>query len=285
MADQLENRADKPLVLSRREQRLLHRRIHSERMDVRLIAVKELLAHGEQGLVFFQESVNRYARNRSIVRWLMGGFGVAVIWFSLYRPPFDTIGIVYSVGMALMLLLSINERPDVIYTLLQLIHEQPDLKLVPLLVRHGVLAGYSSGDVVEQALALLLPKMQLKDATLLGTEEREILNKALLHASDRRRGFKLAILKAYEQIGDASSLEAVEELLTKRLDDKLRDATETCLLYLKHNIGRVSEVQTLLRASALPDKPEELLRPARERREEEALLRPALTPPSDDRSV
>ena len=92
---------------------------------------------------------------------------------------------------------------------------------------------------------------------------------------------RLSILKAYEQVGDASALEAVEELLTKNIDAKLRDAAETCLLYLKQNVGRVAEVQTLLRSSALPDKPEELLRPARERHEEESLLRPAMSPPCD----
>lgn len=103
-----------------------------------------------------------------------------------------------------------------------------------------------------------------------------MLNKALLDSGGwRLTDFKLSIFKAYEQVGDESSLAAVEKLLTKKIDAQLRDAAETCLIYLKQNEERVAEAQPLLRASALPSKHEELLRPAVERREEEPLLRPA----------
>jgi len=159
-----------------------------------------------------------------------------------------------------------------------------DMRFVPLILKYWMI-GSSGADAEGKALALLLPQMKLKDSALLKPEHRRKLNRHLFFAPIKRRvkttDLRLSILKAYEQVGDASALEAVEELLTKNIDAKLRDAAETCLLYLKQNVGRVAEAQTLLRASALSDKPEELLRPAREKREEEPLLRPAMPPPCD----
>lgn len=278
MPDQLESKTDKPLFLSRWDRWCLKRGLNSWMDETQTTTVYLLLDKGEAGLRLLFDLMDESARTRRYIRyivscWILWYFFVhgEHYWFQVFGFTFTLINLQFPSRS------HVRALDTAAYTL----SKRGDMRFVPLILKYWMI-GSSGADAEGKALALLLPQMKLKDSTLLTSEHRKKLNRHLLFAPIKRRvkttDLRLAILKAYEQVGDASSLVAVEELLTKNIDAKLRDAAETCCLYLRQNIGRVSEVQTLLRASALPDKPEELLRPAREKREEEPLLRPAIPP-------
>ncbi len=121
----------------------------------------------------------------------------------------------------------------------------------------------------------ILSSLRTQDTPLLQPKHREALNKYLLKKGTYSFPLKIAILKAYQQIGDASALITVEKLLERRLTEQedVYRAAEECLPYLQQNVGRVTEIQTLLRASSPAEKQEELLRPLQaEKPEEESLL-------------
>jgi hypothetical protein len=134
---------------------------------------------------------------------------------------------------------------------------------------------YGDKDVAFQAktaLIRLLPTLQQSDAALLSVEQRRILAKRLT-ASDM--ALSLAILKAFEQVGGAEEIPAVERLMAEtgrnalplRVDPNvtgLYDAAKDCLLYLKERAESEAQRMTLLRGSSAPnvDAQAELLRPA-----------------------
>ncbi len=284
MPDQLENRADKPLVLSRWERWHIKCCLNSFDEKTRFKTVETLLEQGEPGLRLMLELMDEYSRSRRRYHNLI----FCVLLFYLAPTPLSTGAQKLLIFFGFInLFFGYRHYSRAFETAADTVSKRGDMRFIPLFLKYWVI-GSSGEDADGGFLAKMLPQMKLKDSALLKPEHRRKLNRHLFFAPIKRRvkttDLRLAILKAYEQIGDASSLEAVEELLTKNIDAKLRDAAETCLLYLKQNVGRVAEVQTLLRASALPDKPEELLRPAREKREEEPLLRPAMSPPRDSES-
>ena len=91
--------------------------------------------------------------------------------------------------------------------------------------------------------------------------------------------FRLAILKALEQIGDAAAIPAVEHLANgyaySANQRALKAAAQECLPLLRANFGSVEANKTLLRASSAENAaPETLLRasePAPDTKPEELL--------------
>ena len=136
-------------------------------------------------------------------------------------------------------------------------------KAIPFLLESLRVSGsHENQKAVLRALIVLLPKMRASDASLLTWRHRHTLN-ALL----RQRFFEswmngadyslaLAILKAYEQVGDAKAIPIVERLAKYRTNSegqrKIQEAAQECLPLLRANAGGVETTQTLLRAS-MPD--------------------------------
>ncbi len=129
--------------------------------------------------------------------------------------------------------------------------------------------------VIYRALTLLLPQMQASDAHLLTAFHRRILNNLLRWGRgfnfDRRDGtsIALAILKAYEQVGNAKAIPVVESLAKIRGNSerkrKVREAAQECLPLLQSHLGELNTMQTLLRASSpSTSAPDVLLRAAAE---------------------
>ncbi len=121
----------------------------------------------------------------------------------------------------------------------------------------------------EVALTRLLPRLQASDAMLLGKNQRDILNRALTNQPTVRRvELRVAILKAYEQVGDLSALGVVEKLAAlEPKNDRQRTVQEAaahCLPFLRDVAARNEAAHTLLRASAstAEARPDTLLRPA-----------------------
>lgn len=138
------------------------------------------------------------------------------------------------------------------------------------------------------ALTELLPQMKASDAGLLTAAQRKTLNWTLKNDfavygnAAALHTYRLAILKALEQVGDASAIPFVAQLANGKARTAnqiaLKAAAQECLPLLMVNFGGVEATKTLLRAAspenAAPDtllrpaafapdaKPNELLRPA-----------------------
>ena len=77
----------------------------------------------------------------------------------------------------------------------------------------------------------------------------------------------LAVLKAFERVGDASALPSVERLATAlgktSAERRIREAALECLPFLRWRIEQMHATQTLLRSANPPDTPPAvLLRPS-----------------------
>ena len=121
------------------------------------------------------------------------------------------------------------------------------------------------------ALIALLPCLQASDAPLLNSNHHRTLNKVLTPAlfieASEMMTLRLAILKAYEQVGTAEDLPTVEKLAVgtgyAKGNKTIREAAQQCLPYLQARSEQQTARQTLLRASsAAQDGGATLLRPA-----------------------
>ena len=134
-------------------------------------------------------------------------------------------------------------------------------------------ASTSHRKAVLRALTALLPQMQASDAALLTSLHRYTLNVMLGQSrlptwlAGAEYPFALALLKAYEQVGDAKAIPIVERLAKSRPRNerqrKIQEAAEDCLPLLQAHVGGLDVAQSLLRASALDNHtPNTLLRAA-----------------------
>jgi hypothetical protein len=119
------------------------------------------------------------------------------------------------------------------------------------------------------ALTRLLPRLKASDAELLNEKQRAILRNALdmngylAWGRYRDTDFLVAILKAFEQIGDWRCEPHVRRMAETSKNKRVQEAARNCLPYLEALAikGRVGE--NLLRSSDKPASgPDVLLRPA-----------------------
>lgn len=121
------------------------------------------------------------------------------------------------------------------------------------------------------ALIHLLPQMKASDARLLTAGQRKLLYALLKNGlniyakPELLLTYRLAILKALEQIGDADALPIVEHLANGKANTApqkvLKAAAVECLPLLRANYSDVEATKTLLRASSPENAaPETLLR-------------------------
>ncbi|HLK61121.1 MAG TPA: hypothetical protein VKU00_31455 [Chthonomonadaceae bacterium] len=144
--------------------------------------------------------------------------------------------------------------------------------------------------LAERALLALLPQLKTSDARLLNTRQRENLHSILIDPSnvveaalkmdlnrrrrartqqayiEKSRPLALALIQAYQQVGDERDLPVVQRLaegngvLAK--DAEIRAAAQNCLPFLQANAERNRTSQMLLRAAPPPSMTSaELLRP------------------------
>ena len=122
---------------------------------------------------------------------------------------------------------------------------------------------------------LMLPRMligvQASDAPLFTLRHRAMLNVYLdskrLGATSIVSECMLAILKAYEQVGDSEAVPVVERLANgegyAKRDKAIQQAAQNCLPFLYERGENETQRQTLLRASQpAANAPVTLLRPA-----------------------
>jgi hypothetical protein len=122
------------------------------------------------------------------------------------------------------------------------------------------------------ALIQLLPQMKASDAAMLTVGQRKLLYALLKNGlnvyarPDLLLTYRLAVLKALEQIGDADAIPLVMHLANGKArtarQKALKAAAIECLPLLQVNFSRVEATKTLLRASAPENaSPKTLLRP------------------------
>ena len=147
----------------------------------------------------------------------------------------------------------------------------------------GMLTGDSQlRGVSRNALLKILPKAKASDAAFYDQEQMRALATLLETVSHRQDApFQLALLKAFEQVGDAQMLDGVHNLTLSK-NAQVRAAAETCLPMLQERVNLQKMNRSLLRPAISPaylDSSESLLRPIKSVREETAqndtLLRPA----------
>ncbi len=139
------------------------------------------------------------------------------------------------------------------------------------------------------ALTFLLPMLKANNASLLNARQRYSLHKVLNIQNVRLHGdLMLAILHAFEQVGDTAAIPYVVQLAAAKprnsSEAAVVRAAQECLPFLHLCAGNNSASQSLLRASSQSYSPagDNLLRPAKESPETkpEQLLRPIMR---DDR--
>ncbi len=107
------------------------------------------------------------------------------------------------------------------------------------------------------ALQRLLPRVRADHADLFTAAHQKAMA-TLLGLSDPT--LNLLVLQALEQVGDESTIPAVEKL-TYRRHRQVQAAAQQCLLYLRTRADQRRQAQTLLRPSGFEAAPETLLRP------------------------
>jgi hypothetical protein len=137
---------------------------------------------------------------------------------------------------------------------------------------------YNDKEVVKSAragLTRLLPELRATDHALLTTSQRRTLDKWLGKSNDT--DLSMAILRAYEQVGDPKSVEAVAKLADVQTGAalRIRVLAEEVLPAMRQHAGDVYAAQVLLRPSAGDDG--SLVRPVvgTEEVETTTLVRPA----------
>ena len=133
---------------------------------------------------------------------------------------------------------------------------------------------------VMELLTKHLPEMKASDAHLLTQAQKDRLTRELkLSTSDRSKSdllevlfpnetrirYRIAILKAFEQIGGVKELAEVKRLATEKPMNRkaiqVQDAARECLPYLQARAEGEQAKSQLLRASTMPTNDAELLRP------------------------
>jgi hypothetical protein len=118
--------------------------------------------------------------------------------------------------------------------------------------------------ISRRALIRLLPRLQASDAPLLSPAQRAILNRALGYGS---AALILAILKAWEQVGDAAAISEVQYLAEGHGEGgqipEVVKAAKACLVALRESVYRRQTSSQLLRPADANLTPTDiLLRPA-----------------------
>ena len=159
-----------------------------------------------------------------------------------------------------------------------------DLRVVGLLI--DMLLMSETKQSAMNALTRLLPRLQASDADLISKSQRERLCRELSRngrrdwRGQRHERFAVAILKAFEQIGDADALPVVKALATANFEAApaiVRSAARECLPALEARCVEQQRRDTLLRPSHIAASGQNVLvRPAETSASEapKQLLRP-----------
>jgi|SRR5579871_626403 len=165
-----------------------------------------------------------------------------------------------------------------------------DLRSVGSLVDALGMEDGRSRQMVMESLIYLLPRLKSSDVSLLSASQQAKLRQIISvpvesplfknvedlfrPTAERMVQFRIAILKAFEQVGDSKALPIVERLARSKArtpaEKRIQAAARECLPFLQARVAQETAPLTLLRASH------------RSQAGSESLVRPALQNPSTD---
>lgn len=284
----------------------LIQQLDSSNLAARTAAAKSLVERGTPGIqallsVFTVERKTLQAqwnRNQVLVLLCYLGLLIGLLIATLSQPTihpdwgFIGIGGIVAETVAAALFIygfqrRLMRRFD---PLLRAVTSLEDVHAVGPLLDTLDLTRNQTNKTVIQALLRLLPCMKATDVQLLTAGQRQRMSKALRHCiaclalmeydRDFDVSFALAILKAFEQIGDKREVELVRMYAQGQFGPNVKikngrpasvdlrwiqEAAQACLPFLQERIELERAAKTLLRASDSPKTgPQALLRPAME---------------------
>jgi hypothetical protein len=165
----------------------------------------------------------------------------------------------------------------------QVVADLDDVRAIGPLIDTWKLEDGATQKISNQALIDLLPRLQPGDAHLMNTEQRAVLCRILSRGPrgtggnsseasqpslERKVEMRIAILKAFAQVGDSSTLPIVQRLVhgeaKTTAKQRIQTEAQACLTALELRIEQARNPQTLLRASnAFDASAETLLRAAK----------------------
>ena len=161
--------------------------------------------------------------------------------------------------------------------------QQRDIKAVGLLAEALSWPEIDLQYEAASALIVILPLLKANHSALLSAQQRECLHRLLTLSNAREQSdLIVAILQAFQQVGDTAAIPYVEQLANatprSAQERKVVAEAQECLPYLKLCAGNNAASHSLLRPSSMTDLAAEdnLLRAVRENPEtrSEQLLRP-----------
>jgi hypothetical protein len=190
------------------------------------------------------------------------------------NPTFIVAALMICIGMPVALLRPSRKARQAAGRLARL----EDVSAIGGLVETLAFGHDSTGHApAREALIRLLPQLKASDRDVL-TEGQIALLRATLGTSpyvtgnlfsglsrrlDAHTRLQIAILKAFEQVGDSHSLPVISRLAKHASNPQVRAAAEECLPFVRARVDQARVSQTLLRAAdASGTAPDTLLRPA-----------------------
>ncbi len=222
-----------------------------------------------------QQLQQEAAKRKRRIRWIIGGVllyvgflvGLMLLtWWLSGKPQFGTLGSVGSMsGVIVAATAATKRQKEATKSLAQF----DDLRSVGPLAEALAFNDRGVQEIAEARLIVLLPRIQATDSALLNENQRKCLYQVLAGrlAASRNIELVLAILKAYEQVGDSQAIPLVEKLAEGEgkagQDARVRASASECLVSLRQRAEQERMSQTYLRASdATNVSPQVLLRPA-----------------------
>ncbi len=217
-------------------------------------------------MLLLKETEQKRRFGNLFLRQWLGGIGLSYLPF---MPPLGLVLLLFAIFWP-----SGRQLTNLQDKIIEILAAQDDVRVIgPLL---DALPHDDLRLAVAEPLTRLLPRLKADDAVSLDSSRRAALHRILYHMSEscdywrpkaQYVNFILAILKALEQVGYASSLDCVRRLTEKEpvgpTEIRIREAAQECLTSLQARLDRKYDHRTLLCAATTPaPDPGSLLRPA-----------------------
>lgn len=228
--------------------------LRSRKAEVREAAERQLAAKGPEAVnallaMFEKEAVTR-AKRRKIGFGIVAAYGVLFIVI-LVLDHGNNIG---SLGGMTGAIIALFAATQVQKDAARALARYDDKRGVGRLVEALEYQDKHVQTEVEAALIRLLPTLNATDHTLLTLDQRRVLYKAIVKR--KKAPLALAVLDAYEQVGDTDSLEVVERMAAghaRGVDAEVEKRAAEVLPAMRVRAEAVRAAQTLLRPAEMGD--------------------------------
>ncbi|HLV81425.1 MAG TPA: hypothetical protein VKT32_14155 [Chthonomonadaceae bacterium] len=239
----------------------------SRRLEESLTAERELERRGVEAIeplvAVLQEEIRSRVRRRAVS---LLGLALAVVGFVAEMTRMRAENTTWLLGTTLgyvaccLLLGSLAQATRRERSAARLLRRVDDVRAIAPLLES---LRFPPREMTQKVLIRLLRRLSARDSALLGAQSRAHLHHALKQSARRlfgscfHIGYIVAVLKALEQIGDATALPTVELLAFSARQPDVRIAAQECLPFLR---ARAEQTGQMLLRPAGADTAEILLR-------------------------